>query len=181
MSTRLALAPDAAMALGIASTAMPFARTAEDEAERWLRILRMHGEAGIALQALGVSEGPLEGVAGSASPHASPGPAGPPSAAPAGSPSSGHTGPPPPDPAGPPSAGAADDRDAITQVTEQALEIADGRGATGVGTRDLLVAVMRIYGEDFDRVLRTHGTDRDEVLERLATGPRASVADDPHS
>jgi hypothetical protein len=24
-----------------------------------------------------------------------------------------------------------------------------------------------VYGEDFDRVLRVHGTDRDEVLERL--------------
>ena len=60
MSTGSALAPDAAMALGIASTAMPFARTPEDEAERWLRVLRTHGEAGIALHALGVSEGPLE-------------------------------------------------------------------------------------------------------------------------
>jgi hypothetical protein len=55
----LSLAPDAAMVLGIASTAMPFARTREDEAERWLRLLRLHGEVGIALQALGVSEVPL--------------------------------------------------------------------------------------------------------------------------
>src|ERR1019366_7136527 len=47
----LALAPDAAMVLGIASTAMPFARTREEEAERWLRVLRLHGEVGIALQA----------------------------------------------------------------------------------------------------------------------------------
>ena len=39
---------------------MPFARSPEAEAERWLRILRLHGEAGTALQALGVSEGPLE-------------------------------------------------------------------------------------------------------------------------
>jgi hypothetical protein len=29
------------------------------------------------------------------------------------------------------------------------------------------MAVMHVYGEDFDRVLRVHGTDRDEVLERL--------------
>src|SRR5437764_14485778 len=48
------------MVLGIASTAMPFARTAEDEAERWLRVLRLHGEVGVALQALGVSEGSLD-------------------------------------------------------------------------------------------------------------------------
>lgn len=53
------VASDAAIALGIASTAMPFARTPEDEAERWLRILRLHGEAGAVLQALGVSEGRL--------------------------------------------------------------------------------------------------------------------------
>ena len=51
-----ALAPDAEIVLGIASTAMPFARSAEEQAERWLRVLRLHGEVGIALQALGVSE-----------------------------------------------------------------------------------------------------------------------------
>ena len=56
MSAGPALAPDAAMVLGIASTAMPFARNREAEAERWLRLLRLHGEVGIALQALGVSE-----------------------------------------------------------------------------------------------------------------------------
>jgi hypothetical protein len=47
------------MVLGIASTAMPFARTPEAASERWLRVLRLHGEAGAALQALGVSEGPI--------------------------------------------------------------------------------------------------------------------------
>jgi hypothetical protein len=50
------------MVLGIASTAMPFARTADEEAERWLRVLRLHGEVGVALQALGVSEDSLLGA-----------------------------------------------------------------------------------------------------------------------
>ena len=59
MSNGAVLAPDAAIILGIASTAMPFARTADDEVERWLRVLRLHGQVGIALQALGVSEATL--------------------------------------------------------------------------------------------------------------------------
>ena len=29
------------------------------------------------------------------------------------------------------------------------------------------MAVMHVYGEDFDRVLQAHGTDRGEVLARL--------------
>jgi hypothetical protein len=32
------------------------------EAERWLRVLRMHGDVGAALQSLGVPERPLEGA-----------------------------------------------------------------------------------------------------------------------
>jgi hypothetical protein len=43
----------------LAGTAMPFAHSAEDEAERWLRALRLHGQVGAALQALGVGEAPL--------------------------------------------------------------------------------------------------------------------------
>jgi hypothetical protein len=137
MNAAPALAPDAAMVLGIASTAMPFARTPEAEAERWLRVLRMHGEAGIALQALGVSEGSLqaqgEGVARER-------------------------------------AGSArvDDRDVVARVTEDAVQLAGRRGATRVATTDVLMAVMHVYGADFDCVLQAHGTDRDEVIERLS-------------
>jgi hypothetical protein len=53
------LSQDAAIVLGLAATAMDFAHGREDEAERWLRVLRMHGRVGEALQALGVSEAPL--------------------------------------------------------------------------------------------------------------------------
>jgi hypothetical protein len=128
---------EAAMVLGIASTALPFARSPEAEAERWLRILRMHGEAGTALQAIGVSEAPLEDAA-----------AAPPGAA----------------PAEPHPAGSA----AVQAVTDHAARLAAGRGASSLGAGDVLVAVMEVYGRDFDRVLRVHGTDREEVLTRLA-------------
>jgi hypothetical protein len=130
------------MVLGMASTAMPFADTSQAEAERWLRILRLHGEAGIALQALGVSEAPLE------KPR-----------------EDGH---------GNGRDGAAD-RDVVAAVTDGAVSIASRRGARAVGTSDVLIAVMDVYGEDFDRVLRVHGTDRDEVLERLGVSMPGST------
>jgi hypothetical protein len=142
MSAGPALAPDAAMVLGIASTAMPFARNREAEAERWLRLLRLHGEVGIALQALGVSETPLpEPVAHREDRRED-----------------------------------TEELDAVDAVTEQTVRIARERGASGVATTDILMAVMHVYGEAFDRVLRAHGTDRDEVLERLGSwdsGPDA--------
>jgi|SRR5271166_1347436 len=131
---------DAAMVLGMASTAMPFARSPEAEAERWLRILRLHGEAGTALQALGVSEAPLELTVEDAT--------------------------------GEPAGSVERDRDVVAAVGESAARVASERGARTVGTRDVLVAVMDVYGADFDRVLRVHGSDRDEVLERL--GVRAT-------
>jgi hypothetical protein len=136
MSARPLLAPDAAIALGIASTAMPFARTPDDEVERWLRVLRLHGEVGIALQAIGVSEVPLSGAEGG-SEH------------------------------GAQSAVGSDRGDAVTRVTEHAVRIAAERDQRALTTTDILLAVMHVYGEDFDRVLKEHGTDRGEVLERL--------------
>jgi hypothetical protein len=53
------LSQDAALVVALVGTAMPFARSAEDEAERWLRALRLHGQVGGALQAVGVGEAPL--------------------------------------------------------------------------------------------------------------------------
>jgi hypothetical protein len=139
MSSAPVLASDAAIVLGIASTAMPFARTPEAEVERWLRLLRLHGHVGSALQALGVSEGAL------AEPAAPPARDG---VAASGSDASG-------------------DRDAVERVTEQAVRVAGERGARTIATTDVLIAVMRVYGESFDRALRAHGSDRDELLEKL--------------
>jgi hypothetical protein len=65
--TRIRLSQDAAIVLGLARTAVPFAASFEDEAERWVRVLRMHGQVGLAMQALGVGEAPLET---DAAPHA---------------------------------------------------------------------------------------------------------------
>jgi hypothetical protein len=56
---RLLLSRDAAIVLGLASTALPFATSLDDEAERWLRVLRLHGKVGAVLQSLGVAEAPL--------------------------------------------------------------------------------------------------------------------------
>lgn len=134
---------DAAMVLGMAATAMPFARSSEDQAERWLRILRLHGDAGSTLQALGVSEAPLE------APHHDPG-------------------------SGTPAAAKDVAPDPIAAVTEDAMAVASRRGAHAMGTTDVLLAVMQVYGSDFDQVLRVHGTDRAEVLERL--GPESAGA-----
>ena len=122
---------DAALVLGMASTAIPFARSREEEAERWLRILRLHGEAGAALQALGVSEAPLEAVG----PHE--------------------------EEAGQP------DGDVIARVGDAAADGAARRQAQCFTTTDVLVAVIDVYGNDFNQVLRSHGTDRQEVLDRL--------------
>ncbi|MGH2863864.1 MAG: hypothetical protein ACRDJX_01300 [Solirubrobacteraceae bacterium] len=146
MSPGPTLAPDAAIVLGVAATAMPFARTPEEELERWLRLLRLHGEVGTALQALGLSEGPMpepgEGATARREPPAE-----------------------------------RSSRDAVALVTERAVSVAAERGAHALRTADLLLAVMGVYGEDFDRALRAHGTDRDEVLAEL--GARGAAPASP--
>jgi hypothetical protein len=57
---RIRLSPEAAIVMGLAATAVPFASSREDEAERWLRVMRLYGQVGRALQSLGVGEAPLE-------------------------------------------------------------------------------------------------------------------------
>jgi hypothetical protein len=138
-------APDAALVLGIAATAIPFARTPEEQAERWLRVLRLHGQVGVALQSLGVSEASLDKRAALRE-HEYPG---------AGA-------------ADRPGAGASEHVDVIAIVSDRAVHAAVERGASGVGTVELLIALLEVYGEAFERTLRAHGTDADEVLERLA-------------
>jgi hypothetical protein len=49
----------AKLSVALAATALPFVRSRADEAERWLRILRVNGAVGNAMQALGVPEQPL--------------------------------------------------------------------------------------------------------------------------
>ena len=41
-------------------TAMPFAGSLDEEAERWLRLLRSYGRAALVLASLGISEQPVE-------------------------------------------------------------------------------------------------------------------------
>ena len=136
MDAQLAPDTDTAMVLGMAATAMPFALSVDAEAERWLRILRLYGDAGSALQGLGVSEAPLEAVAqdaGGTRPHAA----------------------------------RPNRRGVLTAVTEQAICAARRRGSHTIGTSDVFVAVMQVYGADLERVLWAHGTHSEEVLERL--------------
>jgi hypothetical protein len=59
---RLRFCDASKMAVGLAATALPFARSRSEEAERWLRILRVNGAVGNAMQAIGVSEHPLVAV-----------------------------------------------------------------------------------------------------------------------
>jgi hypothetical protein len=60
---KIGFSQDAAIVLALAETAIPFASTREDEAERWVRVLRMHGQVGGVLQGMGVGEAPLETLA----------------------------------------------------------------------------------------------------------------------
>jgi anti-sigma B factor antagonist len=52
--------PDAAIVLGLAATALPFAESSADELRRWVRILSAHGEAGRALQCVGLTDAAIE-------------------------------------------------------------------------------------------------------------------------
>ena len=49
---------EAAVVLALAEITVPFADTRQDEAERWMRVLRQEGQVGAALQALGIDQPP---------------------------------------------------------------------------------------------------------------------------
>jgi anti-sigma B factor antagonist len=55
VNARPALSTEAALVIGLASTALPFADSLEAEAERWLRILRLHGDPSSAGSGSGVA------------------------------------------------------------------------------------------------------------------------------
>jgi hypothetical protein len=57
------LSREVIIALELAETTIPYARSRQGEAERWLRILRRLERTGDALAALGVPDGPLESPA----------------------------------------------------------------------------------------------------------------------
>jgi hypothetical protein len=61
----------------------------------------------------------------------------------------------------------AEEHEVVQSVTERATNSAQRRGARTVSTVDVLVGAMDFYGEDFDRILRAYGTDREEVLQRV--------------
>jgi anti-sigma B factor antagonist len=51
------LSSDAAILVGLAATALPFAESTADELRRWIRILSLQGEAGRALRGVGLTDG----------------------------------------------------------------------------------------------------------------------------
>jgi hypothetical protein len=57
------LSREVVIALELAETTVPYARSKQGEAERWLRIMRRLERTGDALGALGVADGPLESPA----------------------------------------------------------------------------------------------------------------------
>jgi hypothetical protein len=131
------LSEDAALVTALAGTAMAFSSCAEDEAERWLRALRLHGQVGCALQALGVGESPL---ATEAADEACDQPT-----------------------SSPPLGESAVER-AVLEAERRAID----RRAKAIGTADLLLALLDVYGDPMDHALGLRGATRDEVIERLA-------------
>jgi anti-sigma B factor antagonist len=139
-----ALSTDAAMAIGLASTALPFAESPAAEAERWLRILRRIGDAARALAPADRDDAPRDDrgdTANGSSPNG---------------------------------AQRRDCGEVINRIIEAAARTANRRAEPKIGTAHVLAAVMDEYGVDFDRALQTAGIDRNAVLERLGRPKRSA-------
>jgi hypothetical protein len=146
----LPLSEDSALVLALAGTAIRFADSPESEAEHWLRILRMHGEVGSAMQALGVGEKPLD---------------------PGERPASGGVG---------TQRFRRGGGNTVQMVRTRAAEHADSRRSELVATIDILEAVAGIYGSFFEDVLYARGTTLAELRERLAGAPEERSAAKQH-
>ena len=142
-TTRTPLSQDAALVIALAGTAIPFAHSAEDEAERWLRAMRLQGEVGKLMQALGVGEAPL--ITGDApdgwTPAESPPGAGD-------TPPMGETG-----------------LERVAQTAERLRDRPRGRERRHRGT--CCFAVIDVYGDLFERALYVRGTSSEELVEHL--------------
>ncbi len=142
----LPLSEDAALVLALAGTAIRFADSPQSEAEHWLRILRMHGEVGAAMQALGIGEKPLQ-AAGEE-----------------------------PQVAGGTQRFRRGGENMVEMARTRSGENAAERGAELVGTVDVLHAVSSIYGSYFEHVLYERGATFDELSERLSGAPEERSA-----
>lgn len=63
----------------------------------------------------------------------------------------------------------------VASVLTSAEEFAVQRDVSVVGTIDLLLAVMRVYGQSFDDALAARETDRAELVERLESERRTEA------
>jgi anti-sigma B factor antagonist len=135
---RTELTRDAALALGIAATAVPFARSRAAQAERWLRALYRCGGAGVALTTLGVGDVEVARVPErDLMEHLE-------SGAPA----------------------DRDAVGTVTDHARRLADARTGSAA--IRTTDLLAAVVEVYGSDLDRLLAGYGTNCSAVTELLA-------------
>jgi anti-sigma B factor antagonist len=125
----LRLSPDAAMVLGLAATALPFAESPAAEAESWRRILLPQGgptvvaqpdDAARELPALR-AEGTLAKPSSAATPDAQ--------------------------------------RRRLDSVVARATRIAAERGGSSVRTGDVVRGVMAVYGVEFERALQAASDD----------------------
>lgn len=136
----LPLSRDAATVVGLAGSALAFADSADEEVERWLRPLRLYGEAGTVLQALGIGEARLS-----------------------------------PQPYGLQMETIRRPDDTVAAVIADAAESAGHRGASIIGTTDILVAVMHCYPRAFEQALECRGCDRWELVDRVAESLHAPL------